>query len=106
MPVLKCHNTMFYSELDEAMFFDALKRVSAINKIEGQGPDLLLSVPARLSNKTLREVIGLFARYNVDLRQLAVFLTEKNRPWFYNPETFWFKRVFSDRKHRTPKQSK
>ena len=95
MRVLKCQNTMFYSQLDEAMFFDAMKRISAIRKIEGRGPVLFLSVPSRLSNKSLREIIGLFFRYDVDMRQLATFLTEKNQPWFHNPEKFWFKKVFS-----------
>ena len=94
MPVLKCHNTMFYSQLDEVIFFDALKKISAIMKIEGRGPDLFLSVPSRLSDNTLRQVLGLFFRYDVDMRQLAPFLTEKNRSWFHDREKYWFKKVF------------
>jgi hypothetical protein len=100
MLVLKCHNTWFYSQLDEAMFFEALKRISAVKNIEGSGPDLFISVPTRLSNKTLREVIGLFFRYDIDMRQLAAFLTERNRTWLHDPETFWFEKVFSQRRTR------
>jgi len=88
---------MFYSQLDEEMFFDALKKISAVKKIEGIGSDLLLSVPSRLSDKALRELLGLFFRYEIDMRQLASFVTEKNRPWFRGPETYWFKKVFSTR---------
>ena len=62
MPVLKCHKTQFYSQLDEEMFFDALKTISSVKKIEYHGPDLLLTVPSRLSKKTLRELLGLFFR--------------------------------------------
>jgi hypothetical protein len=98
LPVLKCQNTNFYSQLDEAMFFEAMERIPAIKKIEGRGPDLFLYVPSRLSNKTLRDIIGLFFRYHVDMRQLAVFLTEKNRPWFHNPQSFWFQKIFSKRR--------
>ena len=95
MPILKCHETMFYSQLDEEIFFDALKKISAVKKIEGIGSDIFLSVPSRLSNKTLRELLGLFFRYGIDMRQLAPFLTEKNRTWFYGTEKYWFKKVFS-----------
>jgi hypothetical protein len=94
MPVIKCRKIRFYSHLDEAMFFDALKRMSAVRKIEGRGSDLDLSVPSRLSEKALRDLLGLFFRYRVDMRHLAPFLTEKNRPWFHSPETYWFKKVF------------
>ena len=97
MPILKCHEMMFYSQLDEEIFFDALKKISAVKKIEGIGSDLLLSVPSRLSDKALRELLGLFFRYQVDMRQLAPFLTEKNRSWFCGTEKYWFKKVFSKR---------
>jgi hypothetical protein len=97
VPVLKCPKTTFYSQLDEGIFFGALKKISAVKKIEGRGPDLFLSVPSRLSDKTLRELLGLFFRYKVNMRQLAVFLTKKNRSWFQQKEAFWFKRVFPTR---------
>jgi hypothetical protein len=94
MPVLKCHKTTFYSQLDEAMFFDALAKISAVKKIEGRGADLFLSVPSRLSDKTLRELLGLFFRYQLEMRQFAQFVTERNRPWFHGSEKYWFKKVF------------
>ena len=95
MPTLKCSNTVFFSQLDEGMFFDGLKKISAVKKIEGRGPDLFLSVPSRPSNKALRELLGLFFRYDVDMRQLAHFLTAQNRSWFRDREKYWFKRVFA-----------
>lgn len=97
MPNLKCHETMFYSQLDETLFFDALKKIPAIRKIDGVGSDLLLTVPSCLPDKALRELLGLFFRYHVDMRQFAHFLTEKNRLWFHDPEKYWFKEVFSNR---------
>jgi hypothetical protein len=71
MPLLKCHKVTFYSQLDEKLFFAGLKKISAARKIEGKSSDLFLSVPSRLSDKTLRELIGLFFRFNVDMHQLA-----------------------------------
>ena len=96
MPLLKCHDTVFYSQLDEDMFFGGLKKIRAVKKIEGRGPDLFVSVPSRLSDKALRELVGLFFRYKIDMRQLAQFLTEKNRSWYQAEEKFWHKQVFSN----------
>jgi hypothetical protein len=97
MPLLKCSKITFYSQLDEELFFIALKKISAVKKIEGKDWDLFLSVPSRVSDKALRELLGLFFRFNVDMHQLAQFLTPKNRTWFRNPKAFWFKKVFSKR---------
>lgn len=97
MPILKCHKTTFYSQLDEEMFFTGLKKISSVKQVEGRGRDLSFTVSSRPSNKTLRELLGLFSRYKIDMRQLAQFLTKKNRSWFHSPEAYWFKRVFSAR---------
>ena len=97
MPVLTCRKTAFYSQLDEEMFFDALKKISAVKKIKGGGADLHLTVPPRLSDKALRELLGLFFRYGVEMHQLGAFLTDKNRPWFQSTEKYWFKKVFPRR---------
>jgi hypothetical protein len=94
MPILKCHKTVFYSQLDEEMFFAGLKKISGVKNIEGQGWDLLFSVPSRVSEKTLRELLGLFFRYKIDMSQLAQFITEKNKAWFESPEAYWFTKVF------------
>lgn len=97
MRVLTCHGTVFYSQLDEAMFFNALKKISSVKKVTGRGLDLFLTVPSRLSDKSLRELLGLFFRFKIDMRQLAQFLTPKNRAWFFRTEAYWFNKVFSKR---------
>ena len=97
MPVLKCHKTVFYSQLDEEIFFDALRKISAVKKIEGRGSDILLSVPSRISDEALRGLLGLFFRYRIDMRQLAPFITAGSRDWSGRSEAFWFKRVFAAR---------
>ena len=94
MPILKCHKTTFYSQLDEEMFVAGLKKISGVKNIKGRGWDLFLSVPSKVSEKTLRELLGIFYRYKVDMRQLAQFTTEKNKVWFESPEAYWFTKVF------------
>jgi len=98
MPILKCQETVFYSQLDETMFFAALQRISAVQKITGSGADLFVTVASRPSDKALRELLGLFHRYQVDLRQLAQFATKKNHVWFRASNAYWSKAVFSTRR--------
>jgi hypothetical protein len=71
LPTLKFQNVIFYSQLDEDAFFYTLKKVSAVKKIVGRGPDLFLTVSSRPSDKALRELLGLFFRFKIDMRQLV-----------------------------------
>ncbi len=94
MPILVCHKASYYSILDEEMFFHALKRISAVKKIEGAGWDLFITVHAKPSQKSLRELLGLFCRYGFEMKQFARFQTNQNESWFAAPETYWAKKVF------------
>jgi hypothetical protein len=86
----------FYSYKDEEVFFEWIKKISCIEKFEGCGDELYLDLKRKkLSNKDLDELIGLFYRYKIDMKQLAQFLTPKNKGWFYdNKKAFWHRRVF------------
>ena len=71
---------MFYSQLDEALFFSALKQIAAVKKFEGKGRDLFLTIPPRISRQALGELNGLFIRYKIDRRQLEPHRKKLNRP--------------------------
>jgi len=64
--------------------------------LHGQGRELEITIDvARLDHKGLRELIGLFARYNLDMQQLAVLRDDTERPWFSQREkAFWHGLVF------------
>jgi len=79
------------------MFFTALKRISAVKKVEMLGANLFLTVPSTFSSKSLRELLGLFFRYKIDMKQLAQFRTKKNSSWFHDPGRYWFRKVFPRR---------
>jgi hypothetical protein len=97
MPKLCCREVRFYSQADEVGFFRALESIKGIREIEGRGEDLVLTVPARLSQESLRDLLGVFRRYGVDLRQLAVFRTVKNEGWFCDRGVWWFEAVFGEK---------
>ncbi len=94
MPVLICRKTEFYSDLDEEAFFTVLKKIKAVKGVEGRSGDLFVSVSTRVSHQSLRQLVGLFFRYKIEMRQLAQFATPANRVWFRRKESYWFKKVF------------
>lgn len=94
---LTCKGVTFYSQRDEDAFFWWIKQIPCIEKFEGAGDELYLDlVDERLSDDDLDDLIGLFYRYKIDMKQLAQFLTPENKGWFFdNKRAFWHKRVFS-----------
>jgi len=94
MPRLNCTKITFYSSADEVGFFAALNSIKAIKSIRGAGDTLILSVPTRLSESSLRNLLGVFHRYKIDMAQLSPFKNSANQDWFYDPKAFWFKKVF------------
>ncbi|MGC7995834.1 hypothetical protein, partial [Salmonella enterica] len=60
------------------------------------GRKLLISIhDSEVADEDLRELIALLQRYNVDKRQLAQFVSEKNAAWFRDdPATYWHEDVF------------
>lgn len=66
MATLICKRVMFYSEGDERTFFEFAKNIKGIRKIYGVGDEIRLSVSSRLSDASLRDILGLFRRYKID----------------------------------------
>jgi hypothetical protein len=93
---LVAKNVAWYCQLDEELFFEWLARIGAVVHLHGHGRELEITLDvARLDDKGLRELIGLFARYDLDMRQLAVLRDDAKRPWFSQRETAsWHERVF------------
>jgi hypothetical protein len=93
---LVCKRVKFHFAKDEDAFFWWLKRIPCIEKIDAVRDELYLHLVKRpLIDQDLRDLIGLFYRYKIDMKQLAQFLTKKNKKWFFdNPKGFWHRRVF------------
>jgi hypothetical protein len=80
---LKCSPLRFYSNNDEKLLFTWLKKIKSIVRIEGIGRELhLIFASNYISNKDLRELMGLFDRYKFNGAQLKVFMNESNKDWF------------------------
>src|SRR5438552_13679104 len=88
---LACKGVRFYGKKDEDAFFELIKKIDCIDDISGVGKDLFLYIAKdEIPDQDLDDFIGLFYRYKVDMKQLARFLTDDNRSWFYdNKKAFW-----------------
>ena len=93
---IRCKKVTFYSKGDEEMFFNWAKNIKVTNKAFGELDDIVLPVEsAIIDDDSLRELIALLHRYNLPLKQLAVFKNANNQAWFYDENKFWHDEVFA-----------
>ena len=94
--ILVCKGIKFYCRKDEDAFFEWLKKIDCIETISGAGRELYLEISSdNIHDNDLRDLVGLFYRYKVNMPQLARFLTNANKGWFYdNKKAFWYKKIF------------
>ena len=85
----------YYSENDEAAFFDWLNKIPCIENLDGEVDLLYIEVNIKkLDSMALREIIAIFYRYGIEMKQLSVFKNNKRWKWFVEPNTYWFNKVF------------
>jgi len=98
--ILTCKSVIFNSPGDETSFFEWIKRIPSVVKFDGVHDELYLYIKSIIiPDDDLRELIGLFDRYKINMKQLALFLNENNNEWFYGrPKGYWHKKVFGTNK--------
>lgn len=96
---LICKNTQFFSMIDENVFFEWIKKLDFIEKVKKVSNDFFIF----LNKKTLREIdlyeiLYLFKRYNIDMKQLRPFLNKRNSKIFFkSKDAYWFKPLFGEK---------
>lgn len=98
--VLVCKQVSYGSPMDEDVFFEWISRIESIIKWDGIRDELYLYFKnKRINNQNLREIIALFYRYKIEMKQLVIFLNKDNEQWFQgNKKAYWHKRVFGSTK--------
>ncbi|WP_090228960.1 hypothetical protein [Filomicrobium insigne] len=92
---LKADATRFYSSYDEDAFFGWLKAIGCVVNFYGRGKTLYIDVASgKLTEESLRELLALFRRYDVEMKQLAQFASDANHHWFSEPTKYWHSDVF------------
>ena len=96
---LKARATRFFSQLDERAFFDWLKRLRCVSNVEGRGDTLFIRVvESKVDETALRDLLALFWRYGISMKQLAVFDKREFADWFQDEGAYWYQSVFGSRK--------
>lgn len=98
--ILTCDSVKFYCKEDEDAFFEWIEKIQSIETFSSRWKFLYLHVSCNgVNDEDLRELLALFYRYNIEMSQLIEFLTSENKAWFYdNKKTFWYKKVFENKK--------
>jgi hypothetical protein len=91
---LVAESVRYYSARDEQTFFAWINAISCVDHIDGKGTALTILLSRPPTDDELRELVALFHRYQVDMRQLAGFLTDANQHWFRDQDAYWFRQVF------------
>jgi hypothetical protein len=81
--VLICTPLRFYTHDDEELCFQWIEKISCIEEYFGVGRELHLHIVSKnISTNDLLNLMGLFARYKFDTKQLTVFMNDQNNELF------------------------
>lgn len=93
--VLTAKRVWYFSENDEAAFFEWLDKLACVEKYEGELDVLNIYIDkAQVDEQSLREILSLFRRYAVDMSQLRVFDSDEFAAWFRDSRAYWFESIF------------
>lgn len=85
----------FLSASDEAAFFHWLKRLKDFASARGEGDTIVIEVTQdQLDDDQLRELIALFFRYRIDMRQLSTFENSANKTWLRAKRAYWHQAMY------------
>jgi hypothetical protein len=92
---LEARGVLYSSTYDEDAFFEWLDKLPCVKEYIGQGDTLIISITkSAVDEYALRELLALFDRYNVDMKQLCVFDCCEFAGWFRDSRSYWFESVF------------
>lgn len=96
--VLVCKAIAYFSLKDENQFFFWLKKIPCIKKISGEYDDLHLHLSDKIQDKSLKEIIAIFYRYDKkNMSQLKDLVTTENKKWFAdNTDAYWHNAIFGN----------
>ena len=96
----------FTSE-DDNNFFAVIASLKGVSKIVGYNGWIVLHLSQPyLDELSLRTLIAVMLRYDIDMSRLKSQCNEKNAIWFKNPRVVWYKKIFGEQKRRTSKARK
>ncbi|MFC8529598.1 hypothetical protein [Nocardia sp. NPDC057227] len=93
--VLEATGVLYYSYNDEAAFFEWLDKVGCVASYRGELRTLHITLEFdTVDEEDLRDLVALYRRYDIDLRELRVLNADTVGPWFSDPARSWHDEVF------------
>ncbi|MGV9674633.1 hypothetical protein ACWDSJ_05090 [Nocardia sp. NPDC003482] len=93
--VLEATGVTYYSPQDEAAFFGWLEKIGCIESYRGHSRTLYLTIDLdAVDEEDLRELVALYTRYKIDLKELRALNATRVGQWFSDPERWWHAEVF------------
>jgi hypothetical protein len=87
---------IWFSDADEDSFFDWLKSLKAVKDFVGVPSGLEITLSDPVDEFSLRELLGLMSRYDLDMKWLRALRTSENESWFADDQKYWHDKVFGD----------
>jgi hypothetical protein len=85
----------YYCYLDEKNFFAWLESISAVKSVAGGPKGLTIEfVDAGLARDDWADLLGLFARYGIDMAGLRDLVTPEHEAWLKDPDKYWHARLW------------
>jgi hypothetical protein len=91
MPKIDTSPIRYYSQLDEASFFEWVQKIPCVTSIAG---GFVQVKSTRISESDLRDLIAIMFRYKLPMSQLQQFCSTTNAHWFKSRGAYWYKSVF------------
>lgn len=86
----------YYCYKDEESFFRWLESIEGVERAVGGPEGLTLHIgEAGLGRDDWADLIGLFMRYGIDMRELRVLLTPDHEAWLKDPQKYWHLNMWS-----------
>ena len=89
----------FYCYRDEENFFRWLEAIPGVEKVSGGAKGLTVRLDM-LGRSEWIDLIGLMARYSLDLSCLKDVLLPGNEEWVQDSDAYWYKLLFPDQKNQ------
>lgn len=93
---LEAREVAFFSECDEHAFFAWVAKIPCVDECVGRGFSIFLMVDSqKITEGEFRELLSLFKRYGVEMKQLSVFDDDRFSSWFRQRDAFWYSEIFN-----------
>jgi hypothetical protein len=86
----------YYCYPDEKHFYGWLESISAVKKVVGGPKGLSIHIAdGGPSRDDWIDILGLFARYGIDMRGLRDLVTPEHEAWLKDPEAYWYPKMWA-----------